>query len=134
MFRIEKKPPEVSDYLKLRNAVGWDAVPEDVSATALAKSLLSVCIVVRGEVVGRGRVIGGDGLYLNIQDVMVLPEYQRQGIGLRIMDLINAYLDENQCKEAFVGLKSVPGLEYFYGRFGFTSKPEDVPGLFMVKR
>ena len=88
MFRIEKKPPEVSDYLKLRNAVGWDAVPEDVSATALAKSLLSVCIVVRGEVVGMGRVIGDDGLYLYIQDVMVLPEYQHEGIGLRIMDLI----------------------------------------------
>ena len=133
-FVVEKRPPEVSDYLKLRNAVGWDAVPEDVSAAALAKSLFSVCIVVKGEIVGMGRVIGDDGLYLYVQDVMVLPEYQRQGIGSRIMDLITAYLDENLCKEAFVGLKSAPGLECFYGRYGFTSKPEDVPGLFMVKR
>ena len=133
-FVVEKRPPEVSDYLKLRNAVGWDAVPEDVSATALAKYLFSVCIVVKGEVVGMGRVIGDDGLYLYIQDVMVLPGYQRQGIGSRIMDLITAYLDENLCKEVFVGLKSAPGLECFYGRYGFTSNPEDLPGLFMVKR
>jgi hypothetical protein len=30
-----------------------------------------------------GRVIGDDSLYLYIQDVMVLPEYLRQGIGSR---------------------------------------------------
>jgi len=133
-FVVEKRSPEVSDYLKLRNAVGWDAVPEDVSAVALAKSFFSVCIVVKGEIVGMGRVIGDDGLYLYVQDVMVLPEYQHQGIGSRIMDLITAYLDENLCEEAFVGLKSAPGLECFYERYGFTSKPEDVTGLFMVKR
>ncbi|MEE8320355.1 MAG: GNAT family N-acetyltransferase [Gammaproteobacteria bacterium] len=133
-FAVEKRPPIVPEFFKLRDAVGWDAVPEDVSAAALAKSLFSVCVIVHGEVVGMGRVVGDDGLYFYIQDVIVLPEYQRQGIGSRIMEEITAYLDENLCEGAFVGLKSAPGLECFYKRYGFSGKEEDIPGLFMVKR
>ena len=64
--------------------------------------------------VGAGRAIT-DGLnYAVIFDVVVLPEYQRQGIGGQIMK----YLAEHS-KAQNILLHSVPGMEKFYERLGY---------------
>lgn len=38
------------------------------------------------ELLGMARVIGDGGLFYYIQDVIFIPEYQRQGIGTQLMD------------------------------------------------
>jgi ribosomal protein S18 acetylase RimI-like enzyme len=47
---------------------------------------------IKNDVIGFRRVIGDGGIYLYIQDVIVLLEFQRQGIGKCIMDAIMGYL------------------------------------------
>ena len=133
-FSIEKRSPTVPEYLKLRDAVGWEKTPEDITKYGLENAIFSVCIVADGETIGFGRVIGDGGLYFYIQDVIVLPHYQRQGIGTRIMEEIKIFLDNTLAEGAFVGLKSAEGLIQFYERFGFSSRAEDIPGVFMVRR
>lgn len=133
-FIIEKRVPTVSEYLNLRIAAGWADTPEDATESALQSSLFSVCVIADGEVIGLGRVVGDGGLYFYVQDVIVIPRYQRQGIGTRIMQEITAYLDNNLVDEAFIGLKSAKGLVSFYERFGFSSNARDIPGVFMVRR
>ncbi len=133
-YIIEKRPPTVAEYLKLRAAVGWLGAPAEATTAALQNSLFSVCVIADGEVIGLGRVVGDAGLYFYIQDVIVIPRYQRKGIGTRIMDEITSYLNENLVEGAFVGLKSAKSLIRFYERFGFSSKAEDIPGVFMVRR
>jgi len=130
---LEKRPPDVSEYLKLRAAVGWQTTPELATETALAGALFSVCVMHGGEIVGMGRIVGDRGLYYYVQDVIVMPPYQRQGIGTRIMEEITAYLDEHAVDQAFIGLKAGKNLIPFYERFGFSSREEDIPGVFMVR-
>ena len=130
---IEKRPPGVSEYLRLRAAVGWQTTPVLATETALAGALFSVCVMHAGEFIGLGRVVGDRGLYYYVQDVIVMPPYQRQGIGTRIMEEITAYLDEHAVDQAFIGLKAGKDLIPFYERFGFSSREEDIPGVFMVR-
>jgi ribosomal protein S18 acetylase RimI-like enzyme len=39
------------------------------------------------------RVIGDSGLYFYIQDVIVLPQYQKRGIGMLLMKKVMNFLD-----------------------------------------
>ncbi len=130
---IEERLPTVSEYQKIRMAVGWENTPDAVTETALNKSLFSVCAIFQSEIVGIGRIVGDDGLYFYIQDVVVLPEFQRQGIGTLIMEELIAYLDKKCAKQAFVSLKSAEGLISFYEKFGFSAEHKDIPGIFMVR-
>lgn len=67
-----------------------------------------------GTLVGAGRAISDRTSYAAIFDVVVAPEYQRRGIGTRLMEhLIRAAQAPN------VILHSVPGKEPFYAALGF---------------
>jgi ribosomal protein S18 acetylase RimI-like enzyme len=50
---------------------------------SLPKSLYCLCALADNEIIGMARVIGEDGMVYYIQDVIVRPEYKRQGIGRR---------------------------------------------------
>jgi len=66
-------------------------------------------------IIGFGRAIS-DGQYQSaIYDIIVLPEYQNQGIGKTIM---NSLL-EKLPKESTVLLFVAPGKQQFYQKFGF---------------
>lgn len=70
---------------------------------------------VNGILVGFGRAIS-DGQYQSaIYDIVVLPDFQRQGIGSTIM---NALL-EKLPKEMTVLIFVAPGKQAFYRKFGF---------------
>jgi len=47
------------------------------------------------------RVIGDSGLYFYIQDVIVLPQYQKMGIGILMMERVMNFLDNNLSPLAF---------------------------------
>jgi Acetyltransferase (GNAT) family. len=49
--------------------------------------------MLENDIIGFGRVIGDGGIYLYIQDVIVLPEFQGQGIRKYIMNAIKDYLN-----------------------------------------
>ena len=75
-------------------------------------------------IVGAGRAITDGLTYAAIFDLVVLPEYQRQGIGGQIMK----YLAEHS-KAQNILLHSVPGMEKFYERLGYR-KLKTGMGLF----
>ena len=69
------------------------------------------------QIIGFGRAIS-DGQYQSaIYDVVVLPEYQNQGIGKLIMKA----LLEKLPKTAPVLIFVVPGKQDFYRKFGFEN-------------
>jgi ribosomal protein S18 acetylase RimI-like enzyme len=45
------------------------------------------------EVVGCGRVVGDGGLHFYLADIIVRPEYQRQGIGTRIVAALTRFVE-----------------------------------------
>ncbi len=83
-----------------------------------SKNSFVVCSVfVDGKMIGFGRAIS-DGQYQSaIYDVVVLPEFQNQGVGKTIM---NALL-EKLPKTSTILIYAAPGKEIFYRKFGFSS-------------
>ena len=91
-YIIVERMPDVADYSRLRQAVGWCAYPAEVAEPALARSLYGVCARLDGAVVGMARVIGDGGMTFYIQAVIVEPAHQGQGLGAQLMDRVMAHL------------------------------------------
>lgn len=85
-----------------------------------------VCSAYAGEtIIGFGRAISDTRYQSAIYDVVVLPEFQNQGVGKSIMEA----LLEKLPKSAPVLIFVVPGKQDFYRRFGF-GKLKTGMGLF----
>jgi GNAT superfamily N-acetyltransferase len=83
-----------------------------------------------------GRLVGDGHIYVHVQDVLVIPEFQRMGVGRRIMDEIFKWLDANVTDNTNIGLFASKGREGFYRPFGFEDRPNERfgSGMMMTKR
>jgi GNAT superfamily N-acetyltransferase len=70
-----------------------------------------------------GRLVGDGAMYWYLQDIIVQPEYQGQGIGRMIVNRLLEYIKENAMPgtKIEIGLTAVKGKEPFYEIFGFSS-------------
>ena len=124
--------PTPQEYNNLRKAVGWRTHLEAAIEKGLPNTLYCVCAYADQELVGMARVVGDAGLAYYIQDVIVIPAYQRQGIGTQIMDQIMLYLRQAIDQKATVGLQAAPGKEAFYEKYGFARLPNEIRGAGMT--
>lgn len=125
--------PSPMDYNLLRKAVGWGEYDEDVIRRALPSTLYCVCAFVEDEIVGMARVIGDAGMVFYIQDVIVLPTYQQQGIGSQLMDAIMGFIRAHAHHNTIVGLMAAVGKEVFYEKYGFSVRPDATHGSGMTQ-
>ena len=132
-FDVIERVPSASEYLSLRESVGWHILDLASTKLGLERSLYSVCVLKGDAVVGCGRVVGDGGIYFYIQDVIICPQYQRCGLGTRVMEKLMGYVDVTAKPGAFIGLLAAPGLSEFYGHFGFNCFPDDSPGMLIWK-
>ena len=123
---------KVDEYRALRAAVGWSEHTVEAMQRGLAGARFSCVVSLGGEVVGCGRIVGDGGLYLYLQDVIVMPAHQGHGAGTAIMDALIAHLDREAPRGAFIGLMAASGAEPFYERYGFERRPDDRPGMFRI--
>ena len=128
---FEQRNPTFNEYCDLRSAVGWHLTEKSSTETALNKTLFSIVVIDNDKAVGMGRIIGDEGLYYYIQDLIVLPDHQHQHIASEIMKLLMDYIKIKANSGAFIGLMATPGLEDFYNSFGFTTNPEGGVGMSM---
>ena len=123
------------DYCSLRKSVEWLNFDEEQMKRGLANSLLTISVTEAEKTVGMGRLIGDGGMYYTIVDVVVRPEYQRKGIGSRILDLILEHVDHQtpQGGRSSVQLIAEKGKEEFYLQKGFKMIPHEFCGSGMRK-
>ena len=131
-YTILEQLPDVTDYNRLRDVVGWSAYLVEVAEPCLARSLYGVCVLQDDAVVGMARVIGDGGMTFYLQDVIVHPDHQGRGLGAQLMDRIMAYLRAHAVPGAVVGLMAAAGKEGFYERYGFTRRPTERLGAGMT--
>ena len=129
---IVEQLPSAAQYNQLRATVGWGVYAEDVIERALPDTLYCLCAFVDGELVGMARIIGDSGMVYYIQDVIVLPEYQRQGIGTQMMDRVMDYIRTHASHNTIIGLMAAYGKEPFYEKYGFTRRPAERFGAGMT--
>ena len=123
-IQIVYRQPSVIEYSHFRDVAGWGVPEEDLVKKSIENGLFSVCIEKEDKLIGFGR-ISGDGLYLYVQDVIVLPEYRGKGYASLIMEEIMKYIHKNAKKASFVGLFAAKGVEEFYKKYGFILRPND---------
>ncbi len=129
---IMEQLPTAREYNRLRAAVGWKTYDKFSAGRHLPASLYGVCARSGGEPVGMARVVGDGGLVFYIQDVIVVPEWQRRGIGTLLMDRVIEYVRQNAFEQSYVGLMSAKGKEPFYEKYGFTARPTHTLGAGMT--
>lgn len=128
-----ERSPEYNEYLQLRTSVAWHKTEKITTESALSHALYSVIVLNdENKPIGMGRIIGDGGLYFYIQDLIVHPDYQHQGLGTKIMSSLMNYLKDNTRSGSFVGLMSTPGLEPFYNKFNFTTGEEGGVGMYQI--
>jgi len=130
---IIEQLPTPDDYNRLRAAVGWGVYDRELVERALPTSLYGVCAYESDELVGMARVIGDGGMVYYIQDVIVLPGHQRQGIGTTLMDKIMTWVRAHASRNTIVGLMAAAGKEPFYEKYGFTRRPTERLGAGMTQ-
>ena len=127
---LTNRIPTVAEYQALIAAVGWK--PRDPVAVerALANSSFVVCAEHSGTTVGMGRVIGDGGLHYYLSDVVVHPDWQRRGVGTRIVTELNAWLEAIPFPNTHVGVVALRGLREFYEKLGYTAQGPEGPAMY----
>ena len=125
--------PTLEEYKEMRRQVNFMLLSDRIAANALNNAFHITCVRDNGRAVGMIRVLS-DGSYANfITDVMVIPEYQHQGIGKEMMKRTVDYMRGTlQPGETIVlYLMSAIGKEEIYKQFGFRTRPNEVWGAGM---
>ena len=125
-----ERVPTVEEYAALIASVGWKKREPEAISLALGNSLYAVCAQFENQLVGMGRVIGDGGLHYYLSDVVVLPSHQHKGIGTRVVDMLNRYLDTLPYRNTLVGIIAVKGTREFYERCGYTSQKSHAPAMY----
>ena len=126
--------PTPEEFNNLTEAVDWGTRENKIIKEALKHTLYSLCVYDENKLIGYGRIIGDKTIFLYIQDIMVIPEYQGKKIGTGIMnkliEKINEYKKVNPEIRTYLGASK--GKESFYEKFGFISRPNEDLGAGMV--
>ena len=136
MIKITKETSvSLDDVLHLYQAVGWTNYTNQpqMLAQALTHSL-AIYLARDGEkIVGLVRLIGDGFSSVFVQDLIVLPTYQRQGIGSDLMKQASSdYKDAYQIQLATEESEKTLG---FYRSLGFeTLSTYDCIGMIWVDR
>lgn len=134
MIKYIENTPTADEYNYLISSVGWGILDNNIIEEALKNTLYSLCVYDDEKLVGYGRIIGDNSIFLYIQDIMVVPEYQNKKIGTGIMEDLLKKIDEYKQKnpEVRIYLGASKGKEKFYERFGFISRKDADLGEGMI--
>lgn len=112
--------PGVEDYCRLRIAAGMSPRTAQAAARGLPNTLYGVSLLLAGEVIGMGRIIGDGGCFYTVVDVAVAPEWQGRGLGKRLFDALDVWLRTHAEPSAFVTLVADGDAKHLYAKYGFA--------------
>ena len=136
MIKITKESSvSIDDVLHLYQAVGWTNYTNQLQMLeqALSHSLATYLARDGEEIVGLVRLVGDGFSSVFVQDLIVLPSYQRQGIGSNLMkEALADYKDAYQIQLVTEQTEKTLG---FYRSLGFeTLSTYDCTGMIWVDR
>ena len=74
------------------------------------------------------RLVGDGSLYFYIQDLVVDPYWQHQGVGRSMAERLEARLAEQASEGAHVLLIAAPDVAGFYANLGYSRLDDDTLG------
>jgi len=126
----------IEDYRMLRASVGWYALSTAQAEAAIHNSAFLVAAKDGQRIVGMTRLMSDGGYFAVVLDVVVLPEYQGQGIGREMMSRAVAHIRDGlrPGEHSYTILTSAPAKEGFYEKMGFHQVPNEGEGAGLVMR
>ncbi|WP_041580495.1 GNAT family N-acetyltransferase [Bacillus sp. 1NLA3E] len=118
-MEIRYSSPSAILYQSLRLRTGMGTKNLSKIEIALEHSLFIVSLWDHDKLIGFGRIIGDEGITYVVSDIMVDPDYQRNGLGKVIMREIDSYLNKNTDEYAYVLLIANKPADRLYSQFGF---------------
>ncbi|MDT9001833.1 GNAT family N-acetyltransferase [Paucibacter sp. APW11] len=131
---MSDQPPSAADFKALYDSTGWGSPhrnPDDY-ARALAGSW-RVVAAYGSDAAGKPRLVGfarliSDGvLHAYVNEMIVHPEAQGQGLGSRLLKELLAICQLAGITD--IQLFSARGKRGFYERHGFVARPDEGPGM-----
>lgn len=135
--------PSYEDYKFLRESVNWSL--DKIGMVRATSSLMRSPLIISAwdtdnpysgddlldcSIVGMVRLSGDLEMYANIQDTIVIPNYQRKGIGKAMMNLL---IDQVKDLEGYLlGVCPSKDSVKFYRNFGFINRPENPNGYMYI--
>ena len=134
-FRLVERFPGIDDYRRLRSVAGLSPKSAEAAALGLGNTLFGVSVVHGERTIGMGRIIGDGGCFFVVVDIAVQPEYQRQGLGKKIMGSLDAWLREHAPVSSNVSLFADGDAKHLYAQYGFVEAgPVSVGMDYTIKR
>ena len=122
-------------YLSLRKAVKWKELSREQAEKALKNSMYILTAYENDEPIGMGRIVGDGAVICYVQDLIVIPEKQSDGIGGMILNRLKKFV----ASEGIPGttmmfdLMCAKGRENFYQKHGFVARPTEDLGPGMIQ-
>jgi ribosomal protein S18 acetylase RimI-like enzyme len=127
--------PGPDEYRELRSACGLSPRSAEAAAKGLPNSLFATTIRDQRKLIAMGRVVGDGACNFEIVDVAVHPDYQRRGLGSRIMSAIMDYIHAHAPESAYVSLIADNHAPALYSKFGFEpTAPVSIGMAYKVRR
>ena len=88
MLEYKQEIPEMTDLLALYSSVGWTNYTNNPTMLeeAVKASLWQMTVYDKEELVAYIRLVGDGHSVIFVQDLLVRPDYQRQGIGTKLLE------------------------------------------------
>lgn len=124
MVTITDQKPTMPEVLALYKSVGWSMYIRDPARLerALTYSLMVLGAYEGKQLVGLIRAVGDGETILFIQDLLVLPEYQRRGIGKQLIEALLARFPE--VRQRVLLTDDDPKTRSFYKAAGFVESQQ----------
>jgi len=113
-----------NEILHLYSSVGWSAYTDTPEALrkGFENSMLTLAAYENDRLVGIIRTVGDENTVVLVQDILVLPDYQRKGIGTA---LLRAILDRySHVRQIQLTTDNTPKTVSFYKSMGFIEISE----------
>ena len=126
---------QAEDFIRLRIETGFAEIPVEHARKALRNGLINVSAIYNGELVGMGRLVGDGAMYWYLQEIIILPKFQRKGIGTMIVNHLVDYAKANSITGKFttIGGVSAKGKEPFYEKMGFDIISNGIKKMIEIK-
>lgn len=121
------------DFYNMRKSVGWRDIDIKQLEKALNNSMIVIGIYVENEIVAMGRLVGDYSCKAMLTDIIVKPEFQKNGYGKIIVSKILEISEKKLSYGERLLIEANPtfGNIGFYTNCGMIYEPEDQEGVWI---